>query len=180
MQLTTHAKNFTISDKLMGIIQKKLEKIQVYFDDASSGTIVCSRIGKTEKMEITINQKGRLFRAEASSSNMYANIDLALAKIEKQIIKHRDKLRTIIKDEARDSKKFAFYTKLPNVAPAEIMRQKSFTIEKLSVEEAEIALDTSDHSFYVYANAGGKICVMYRRTDGHVGIIEVANSKIII
>jgi putative sigma-54 modulation protein len=179
MQLTTHAKNFTISNKLIGIISKKLEKFQVYFDDATSVTIVCSRIGKTEKMEITINQKGRLFRAEASSNNMFSNIDLALAKIEKQIIKHRDKLRTVIKNEAKKRKKFAFYTRIPNVAPAEIMRQKSFTIEKLSVEEAEIAMDTSDHSFYIYANASGKICVMYRRTDGHVGIIEATNSKLI-
>jgi len=177
MQLTTHAKNFNISDKLMGIIAKKLEKVGKYFDENTTCTVVCTRIGKTEKMEITISQKSHIFRAEATSSNMYVNIDLALAKIEKQIIKYREKLRDVIKDA--DDKKFAFYTKAPKVAQAEIMKQKTFTIEKLSVEEAEIALDTSDHSFYVYANVqNGKVNIMYRRTDGHVGIIEVGNSKV--
>jgi len=178
MQITTHAKNFNISDKLKGIITKKLDKVQIYFDDNATCAIVCSRIGKTEKMEISITQKSRIFRAEAASGNMYVNIDLALAKIERQIIKHREKLRDVIKADG-DDKKFAFYTKPPKVAQAEIMKHKQFAIEKLSVGEAEIALDTSDHSFYVYAHAqSGKVNIMYRRADGHVGILEVANSKI--
>jgi len=180
MQLTTHAKNFTISEKLLGIITKKLEKVGKYFDESTACTVVCTRIGKTEKMEITISQKGHMFRAEATSGNMYVNIDLALAKIEKQIIKHREKLRDVLKSDGLDDKKYAFYTKQPKVAQAEIMKQKTFSIEKMTVEEAEIALDTSDHSFYVYASAqNGKVCVMYRRTDGHVGILEVGNSKIV-
>jgi len=179
MQLTTHAKNFIISDKLLGIITRKLEKVEKYFDDNTSCVVVCSRIGKTEKMEVTINQKGRLFRAEAVSGNMYVNIDLVLAKIEKQIIKHREKLRDVLRSDSLDDKKYAFYTKPPKVTQAEVMKQKSFAIEKQSVEEAEIALDISDHGFYLYANQqNGKVSVMYRRADGHVGIIEIANSKI--
>ena len=180
MQLTTHAKNFVISNELLGIITKKLEKVGKYFDEDTACTVVCTRIGKTEKMEITIVQNKRIFRAEASSGNMYVNIDLVLAKIEKQIIKHREKLRDVLKGEGLDDKKYAFYTKQPKTAPAEIMKQKTFTIEKLSVEEAEIALDTSDHSFYVYANAANsKVNIMYRRADGHVGIIEVGNSRVV-
>lgn len=179
MQLTTHAKNFTISEKLLGIITKKLEKVGKYFEDGTPCTVVCSRIGKTEKMEVTITQKGHLFRAEAISGNMYVNVDLVLAKIERQIIKHREKLRDVLRGDGLDDKQFAFYTKPPKVAQAEIMKQKTFAIEKLSVEEAEIALDTSDHAFYIYANVqNGKVNVMYRRADGHIGIIEVTNSKI--
>jgi len=178
MQLTTHAKSFEISEKLMGIITRKLEKIQTYFEDTATCTIVCLRRGKVEKIEITINQRGQIFRAEAASGNMFVNIDVALAKIEKQIIKHRDKLRTILRDESRENKKFAFYTKSPKFFASEIVKNKSFSIDKLSQEEAEIALDTSDHNFYVYANANtGKVNIIYRRTDGNLGIIEVANSK---
>lgn len=178
MQITTHAKNYTISDRLMGIVTKKLDKIKIYFDDNATCAIVCSKIGKTEKMELSITQKSRVFRAEAASGNMYVNIDLALAKIERQIIKHREKLRDVIKSDV-DDKKFAFYTKPPKVAQAEIMKHKSFSIEKMSVGEAEIALDTSDHSFYIYGHIqSGKVNIMYRRADGHVGILEVANSKI--
>ena len=101
------------------------------------------------------------------------------AKIEKQIIKHREKLRDVLRAGADDDKKFAFYTRQPNVEPAEVMKQKKFSVEALSIADAELALDTSDHTFYVYANKqNGKINIMYRRTDGNVGIIEVTNSKV--
>ncbi|KAI4453697.1 class ii aminotransferase/8-amino-7-oxononanoate synthase [Holotrichia oblita] len=179
MQLTTHSKNYQISEKLTGIISKKLDKVEKYFDEGTTCTVICNSIGKTEKMEITIGQKGRIFRAEVASGNMFVNIDLALAKIEKQIIKNKEKLRSILKKESLDDKKFAFYTKAPKVLQAEIMKQKTFAIEPLTVEEAELALDTTDHTFYVYANKkNNKVNIMYRRTDGHIGIIEISNSKI--
>ena len=179
MQLTTHSKNYVISDKLIVIINKKLKNFDKYFEESATCVIACTRIGKTEKMEVTLTQKGRIFRAEASSNNMFANVDLALAKLERQIIKNKEKLRTVLKKESLDDKKFAFYTKAPKFIEAEIMKQKSFSVDPLTPEEAELALDTSDHSFYVYANKkNGKVNIMYRRIDGHVGIIEVANSKV--
>jgi putative sigma-54 modulation protein len=177
MKLTAHSKNYTISDKLTNIINKKLEKIEKYFDEGATCTISCSRIGKTEKMGVVINQKGNLFRAEAVSSNMYANIDIALSKIERQIIKNKERLRSVLRKESLDDRKFAFYTKAPAFLQTEIMRRKSFAIKSMSAEDAELALDTSDHAFWVYAGEGNKINIMYRRADGHVGIIEIANSK---
>lgn len=180
MQLTTHSKNYNISEKLMTILNKKIGRIQKYFDESATCVIVCSRIGKTEKMEMTVNQNGRIFRAETTSSNMYVNIDLALAKIERQIIKNKEKLRSVLRKESVDDKKFAFYTKAPKFVEAEIMKRKSFAIDALTPEEAELALDTIDHTFYVYANKKtSKVNIMYRRSDGHVGIIEVSNSKVI-
>ena len=41
-------------------------------------------------MEITITNKGLLYRSEVASDNMFENIDLALPKIEKQIVKSRN------------------------------------------------------------------------------------------
>ena len=179
MQLTTHSKDYVIKDKLIAIINKKLKNFDKYFEESATCVIRCSRIGKTEKMEITLTQKGRIFRAEASSNNMFANVDLALLKLERQIIKNKEKLKSVLRKESIDDKKYAFHTKAPKFVEAEIMKQKSFDVEPLTPEEAELALDTIGHSFYVYADKKtGKICVMYRRTDGHVGIIEVGNSSV--
>ena len=179
MQLTTHSKNYSIGEKLMNIITKKLERIEKYFEPGATCMISCTRIGKTEKMEVSINQNGRLFRAEAVSSNMFANIDLALSKIERQIIKNKEKLRSILRKESLDDRKFAFYTKPPKFLQTEIMREKSFAIETQTHDEAELALDTSDHTFWSYANPKtGKVNIMYRRADGHVGIIELSNTSV--
>ena len=179
MQLTTHSKNYSINDKLMKILTVKLDKLQRYFDEGATCAIGCSRTGRTEKLEITVTQKGRLFRAEAVSSNMFVNVDLALAKLERQIIKNKEKLKSILRSEGIDDKKFAFYTKPPKFTEAEVIKQKTFAIDPLSPEEAKLAMETIDHSFYVYANKNNsKVNIMYRRTDGNVGIIEISNSKV--
>ena len=179
MQLTTHSKNYTISEKLLTIMNKKLKKFDMYFEESASCIIRCSRVGKTEKMEITLTQNGRVFRAEAASNNMYVNIDLALSKLEKQIIKNKEKLKSVLKKEGVEEKRHAYYAKTPKFIEAEVIKNKTFAVETLTPAEAELALDTIDHNFFVYANAKNKkINIMYRRADGNLGIIEISNSKI--
>ena len=177
MQLTTHSKNYVIGDKLITILNRKLESIQKYFDEDATCVVLCTRIGKTDKMEMTLTQKGRMFRAEASSNNMFANIDLALAKLERQIIKNKEKLKDVLRKGVDESKKYSFFTKTPKFVEAELIKQKSFAVEPMDSSEAELAMDTIDHSFFVYSNKkNGKINIMYRRKDGHLGVIEITNS----
>jgi putative sigma-54 modulation protein len=110
---------------------------------------------------------------------MFVNIDLALAKLERQIIKNKEKLRSTLRKESVDDKKFAFYTKAPKFIQTEVIKKKSFAVDPLSPEDAELALDTTDHSFYVYGDSKtNRVNIMYRRADGHVGIIEITNSKL--
>ena len=177
MQLTTHSKNYVIGDKLIAILSRKLDSIQKYFDEDATCIVSCSRTGKTDKMEITLTQKGRVFRAEAVSNNMFANIDLALAKLERQIIKNKEKLKDVLRKGVDESKKYSFFTKEPKFVDTEVRRQKSFAVEAMEVAEAELALDTIDHSFFVYANKqNGRVNIMYRRRDGNLGVIEITNS----
>jgi len=178
MKITTTSKNYVASDKLIRILGRKLEALDRYFDDNAICAIAFKRLGKTDKMEVTLNQKGKIFRAEATSNNMFANIDLALAKLEKQILKNKEKLKDILKKGSHENKKYVFYAKEPKFVEAEVIRQKSFDVEPMDPREAELAMDTIDHSFYIYANKkNGRINVMYKRADGNLGIIEITNSR---
>ena len=180
MQITTIAKNYVIKDRLITILNKKLAMFERYFDADAVCVVTCSAVHKTEKMEITLTQKGKMFRAESATGNMYSNIDLALAKLEKQIIKNKERLKSVLKKAGVDDKKYAFYVKTPKFTATEVVKNKSFAVEKMSATDAELALDTIGHSFYVYANqTSGKINIMYKRTDGHVGVIEISNSKVV-
>ena len=177
MKVTTHAKNYTVGEKLKNLIDKKLARIARAFDDDATCTIVCTRIGKTERMEVTIVTKGQVFRAQSQTTSMFANVDLTLGKIERQIIKNKERLRAIVKREAIPEKRYGAFAREPKFIPAEVMKQKAFEIKTLTAEQAELALDTIDHSFYVYANPQtARVNIMYKRPDGHVGIIEITNS----
>jgi len=186
MEIKYHARNYHVSEKLSGVIERKLEKIEKYFDNANA-IVVCTKVGNNEKMEITIMASGHAFRAQEDGRDMFKNIDLALSKIERQIVKNRDKLRTVLRKEATERKNAGkeefIYVKSKEVeeivAPVEIAKNKSFPIVSLTDFEAEIALSTIDYDFFIYADSEtGQVKVMYSREDKKVGVIEITNAKI--
>jgi len=180
MKTTYTNRNYHISDRLKGIVEKKLEKIKKYFDEGAACTVVCTKVGQIEKMEVTIVSRGHAFRAQEENRSMYSNIDLVMSKLERQIVKNKEKLRDVIRREAVEEKKYAYVGKkqTQSFVDAEVKKTKSFDARTLTNEEAELALATIDHDFFVYVNKDtGKINIMYRRDDGHVGVIEVGNAR---
>ena len=93
MKIKFVEKNYKIAERFKKVITEKLEKLSKYFGDDAGVTVACVRQNKIEKLEVTISNKGLLYRSEVSGENMYNNIDLALPKLERQIIRHRGKIR---------------------------------------------------------------------------------------
>ena len=86
--------NYKASQRLKKIVADKLNKLDKYFDEEARAKVICLKQDKKEKLEITITSKGFLYRSEVISPNMYDNIDLALPKLETQIVRARDKKKT--------------------------------------------------------------------------------------
>ncbi|MCL2228533.1 MAG: ribosome-associated translation inhibitor RaiA [Firmicutes bacterium] len=181
MEITIHTRNYITSKKFQDLVEKKLLRIEKYFAKDASCTVVCSKIGNTERMELTISTKTHSFRAQSESKNMFSNIDSVLSKIERQIVRNKEKLRATIRKEAIEEKRYAYSKtkQIVKLAPAQVKKNKSFEIKILSDKEAEVNLATLDHNFYIYADEATRdVKVMYRRADGHVGIIDVTNATI--
>ena len=179
MKITIHTKNYNVSDKLRTIIEHKLEKVERYFDETAECTIVCSRVGTVERMELTITARGHAFRAQEENRSMYNNIDIVLAKIERQIIKNKEKLSSIIRDNATEEKRFMFAKTKQKFVQPEVKKNKAFPIRVLTDKQAELNMATLDYDFFVYADEATQgVKVMYRRNDGHVGVIEITNAAL--
>ena len=155
-------------EKLKDIIEKKVEKLDKYFNDDAVAKVMCKMEGNTAKLELSVRSKGLFYRAEVSSDNMYDNIDLALPKVERQIIKYGDKFFTRLKKDSLSSQSFLFFDEMPVFKKPELVRKKTFELEPISVEEAEMFLDTTDNNFYIFLNReSGNVNVLYRRNDGN-------------
>ncbi len=170
---TTFVENkYKISKRFKDVMTEKLDRLDKYFGETASARVVCSKQGKTEKLEVTITNKGLLYRSEVSSENNYDNIDLALPKLEKQIVRNREKLT----DKKRSTKNlgFEFLDEMPELKLPDIYRKKTFDLEPIMLEEAKDAIERLGHTFYVFLNAeSGRVNVLYRRNDGKFGLIEV-------
>lgn len=169
--------SYKASQRFKKIVTDKLTKLDRYFDEDASAKVVCLKQDKKEKLEITIKSKGFLYRSEVISPNMYDNIDLALPKLEAQIVRARDKKkdkskrRAAIKDMTVTP--FEFLQEEPEELP-EVFKKKTFELEPMTADAARFAIERLGHDFYIFLNARtGRVNVLYRRHDGKFGLIDV-------
>ncbi len=173
MRIEFLTKNYNPSDKLKDVVTKKVERLDKFFDDDVRVKILLKEANDVQTLELTIVLDGIVMRAEVSGDNMYDNIDLALPKLEKQIIKHREKL-------SAKSKKFRIKEPTADYVPPlsseenhALVRSKTFELSPMTVEDAIDELELLGHSFFVFCNKATKaVNVVYKRNDGDYGLIE--------
>ena len=91
MQLSVSGQGMDVSRALHDHIAEKVEKITRHFDHVTN-THVVLRIEKTRHTaEATINAKGATLHAAAVADDMYAAIDAMVGKLDRQVLKHKEK-----------------------------------------------------------------------------------------
>lgn len=172
MKIEFLERNYKISNKLKKIITEKIERLSKYFGEDAKVKVLCSEQNKQKKLELTIVNKGVLYRSEVSSDEMYSNIDLALPKIERQIVRRKDK--KLAKNRVKEPLAFEFLTEEPEEKLPDIFKKKTFNLDPITVEDAKDFIERLGHEFFVFLNAEtGKVNILYRRRDEKFGLIEV-------
>ncbi len=172
MKIEIIGTNYTPTQTLKNLIEKKAQKLECFFKDDTTAKFVCSQARGKERytLEATIWFNGDLIRVEEVSDNIYDNAYAIFPKIERMIRKYRTKLDKKLKDNAFDG---AMPDEdIPAKRP-EVAKVKQFGLKGLTKEEAMADLEMSGHDFYLYLNADtGMVNCVYRRHDGDVGLIE--------
>ena len=126
-----------------------------------------------------------MVRAEESSENLYASIDMVANKITRQLRRYKEKRQDYTLNSAKPPKESFVGTPVPvaNVEevlqskspqlPEAVVRSKYFAMPPMSVQEALEHLELVDHDFYMFLNAEtGDICVIYERNHGGYGLLQ--------
>lgn len=179
MKITISGKNIDISQALRNQVNKKVGKLERYFKPGTEAQVTLSLEKNRNIVEVTIPFNGILIRAEESTENMYASIDLVLDKLERQIHKYRTKLGRNFRTGAFVTEKMEFSQAAPQISQdtddddLKIVRTKRFAVKPMSIEEALMQMDLLGHSFFVFSNAESEeVNVVYKRHDGKYGLIE--------
>ncbi len=172
MQLEIITKNYRASERLEQILTAKTKKLDKYFPDGHTPCkIVLTDLGRQCKMEISINYHGAHIRSEVVGDTMYYNIDSCLPKLERQIVKHREKLNKSYKMPERPTE-YEFVSDVVDT-PIEIAKVKRFEVESMTAIEAAENLEMVDHDFYLFVNEDtGNVEAVYRRKDGSIGLLQ--------
>ena len=173
MKIEIVEKNYDVGTRLQGLIEKKVGKLDKYFGKGASCKVVCKKEGNMFKLEINISSKNSFFRSEVIGENMYNNLDIALPKLEKQIIKFKEKKQDLKLSDVVSNLLYLDEFKEDEVN-SKISKRKSFNLDPITEDDAIFMLEAIDHDFYVFLNAEtGKVNILYRRKNGEYGLIEV-------
>ncbi|MCI5722065.1 MAG: ribosome-associated translation inhibitor RaiA [Firmicutes bacterium] len=174
MKINITGKNFTTYKRLEDTIDKKFEKLGKYFSDDITINVVLSQERGKDKIEVTINAKGTVFRAEEVAVDVYEGIDKAVDKLSRQMAKYKGKLQK----RYNDNKSLRFEN-IPEVEEDEeieevkIVKTKKFELQPMEVEEAIIRMEMLGHDFFVFLDMEtDSVNIVYSRKDGNYGLLE--------
>lgn len=167
MEIQLTAKQLKITPALREYVQAKMGKAQKYFDHIVWGQAFLFVEKRTHKAEMIVHAPGQTFRALATAADLYSAIDLASDKIDAQLKKHKEKIKSRHKPKTSD-------TMAEAVAPVEtaftVVRQ---SVEPTTPERALRDLEGSDREFLVFLDKDtDTIQVLFRRSDETFGIVH--------
>ena len=101
MQLNLSGHHIEITDALRNAVTEKLERLERHFDHVTNVHVVLTAENKTMKAEASVHVSGAQLFADSTDENMYAAIDALADKLDRQIIKHKEKLTNHHRAEGR-------------------------------------------------------------------------------
>lgn len=172
MKIKIIAKNIELTKGLKEAAEKKLSKLEKYFNPEVVAHVTLSVQKNRQIVEVTIPFNGVTLRGQEDLEDMYASMDLVVDKLEGQIRKQKTKLQ---RRQIGDSLRYQVITDLDNEETEEpkVVKTKRFSIKPMSVDEAILQMELLGHSFFVFEDSDNDdVCVLYKRKDGNYGLIE--------
>jgi len=182
-RVSVKGKNIDVTPSLREYSEKRVAKLSKFFQQREDVAVVVilSVEGDLHVAEITYQLGGLILRGESSTKDLYASIDAASDRIERQVRKYK----TRIQKRVHDSPRFGdgLDGAAANGAPVDevevsdlrdrVVRTKRFPVKPMDVDEAIMQMELLGHDFFVFANAGSEqVNVVYKRKDGQYGLIE--------
>lgn len=91
MQLNITGHHVDLTDSLKEYVSTKLEKLERHFDHISNVQVTLSVQKVRQIAEATLHISGADIHATAEQEDMYAAIDQLIDKLDRQILKHKEK-----------------------------------------------------------------------------------------
>ncbi len=169
----TSGKDMEVTPGIVKRIDKKTATMSRYLRQDTEMFVRLRKERNQRICEITVPMGGGVtLRAESGSDdNLFMAIDSALAKLEKQILRHRTKLEKRLREDADLSE--TEFIEDPGEGEKEIVRHKTYPMRPMSQEDAILQMELLGHNFFVFVNQDTEqVNVLYLRKDGDLGLME--------
>lgn len=168
MNISILSKNTAVRDLFRERCEKKLTKLDKFFDDDAKAVVTVNNQNGKETVEVTISAGGMFFRAERTTADRMDSLEAVIDALTKQIIHNKTKLERRFQtgkfqqsfDESIEPEQYG------------IVRTKKFHVNQMDVQEAILQMNMLGHSFFLFRNPDtDEINVVYRRNDENYGVL---------
>ena len=101
MHLNVSGHHLEITPAIRGYVSAKLERVKRHFDHVIDVQVLMSVDKLQHKAEATVHVSGNNIHAEAIDTDMYAAIDALVDKLDRSVLKHKEKQRDHHASEGR-------------------------------------------------------------------------------
>lgn len=191
MPFRISGKNIDIGEALRARVNARIaDAMGKYFDGGYSGHVTVGKEGFGFRTECAVHlDSGITLQAEGMAADAYASADQAAIRIEKRLRRYHRRLkgRAVARgDGAQNEPPLAIEAPSYVIAAPEhedsgepeqfvpvIIAESTTALKRLSVSEAVTELDMTGARLVIFRHAGhGRLNVVYRRGDGHIGWID--------
>jgi putative sigma-54 modulation protein len=92
MQINVSGHHVDVTDSLRNYVVTKLDKLERHFDKITHMSVILSVDKQRQKAESTVHISGGEVYADAESDDLYAAIDKLTDKLDRQLIKQKEKI----------------------------------------------------------------------------------------
>ncbi len=176
MTINIIGRKITVKDSFNVAAEKELRKLNKFFDDNAEANITVTGRKDRLTVEATINNKGMIYRSEATSEKFEEAMKSVVSDIIRKIRKNKTKMEKRLREGSFEDIVAGLDNEPVEEEGIEIVRTKKFAVKPMDPEEAVLQMEMLGHQFYLFRNMEtDQISVVYRRKDGHYGLIEPEN-----
>jgi putative sigma-54 modulation protein len=178
MSIDITGRHIEITEPIRKFATDRLERLRGAMDGVQEVHFILT-VEKHQRhiAELNIKTRRDFYHAEEVSTDMYTSVAAAVDKVEKQILK--DKERNVTRKRHNNHKGVITTTSVVEVEEIlgeqlpRIIRQNEVVAKPMSVDDAAVHIGGSDRDFLVFRNADTeRLNVVFKRKDGNIGWIE--------
>ena len=178
MRILMTARHFDLTQGLREHTEERLRKLNKYGVQILESHVVLTVEKYRHIAEIALNGKGFTLNGKFESDDMYSSVDGVIQKLEGQIRRQKEKVRSrkgMERDPfARVDVVRSGESEEGEEEEVEVLESGEVNPEPLSVEDAIKLLKKSGEDYMLITNpATDRVTVVLRRSDGDYGVVEV-------
>ncbi len=179
MEIKYTGRHFQVDDRVKTFATNKVSKLNRFLDEPAEAQLTLETEKHRQIAELLVTHRHGMLQATEEAEQMFDAIQAVVDKVEKQARRSRKKFQHTRRRAQRSVHEDHHW-------PVEVVESGSFStpqgpkiiktgrlpIKPMTIDEAALGLAASKNEFFVFRDSvTEKVSVLYRRTDGHYGLI---------